>query len=48
MSEKISLKGVLFNPLSKNNPVVVQILGICSVLAVTAKPVSYTHLECNL
>ncbi len=37
MSEKISLKGVLFNPLSKNNPVVVQILGICSVLAVTAK-----------
>lgn len=37
MSEKISLKGVLFNPLSKNNPVVVQVLGICSVLAVTAK-----------
>ncbi|MBQ7942037.1 MAG: NADH:ubiquinone reductase (Na(+)-transporting) subunit D [Muribaculaceae bacterium] len=30
-------KGILFNPLSKNNPVVVQILGICSVLAVTAK-----------
>lgn len=30
-------KGVLFNPLSKNNPVVVQVLGICSVLAVTAK-----------
>ena len=28
---------VLFNPFSKNNPVVVQILGICSVLAVTAK-----------
>ena len=28
---------MLFNPLSKNNPVVVQILGICSVLAVTAK-----------
>ena len=28
---------VLFNPLSRNNPVVVQILGICSVLAVTAK-----------
>ncbi len=37
MSEKISLKGVMFNPLSKNNPVVVQVLGICSVLAVTAK-----------
>lgn len=30
-------KGVLFNPLSKNNPVIVQVLGICSVLAVTAK-----------
>ncbi len=37
MAEKISNKEVLFNPLSKNNPVVVQILGICSVLAVTAK-----------
>lgn len=30
-------KAVLFNPLSKNNPVIVQILGICSSLAVTAK-----------
>ena len=30
-------KGILFNPLSKDNPVLVQILGICSVLAVTAK-----------
>lgn len=30
-------KTVLFNPFSKNNPVIVQILGICSVLAVTAK-----------
>lgn len=37
MAEKISAKSVLFNPLSQNNPVVVQILGICSVLAVTAK-----------
>ncbi|MDE5810819.1 MAG: NADH:ubiquinone reductase (Na(+)-transporting) subunit D [Muribaculaceae bacterium] len=37
MAEKISNKSVLFNPFSKNNPVVVQILGICSVLAVTAK-----------
>ena len=32
-----SWKTVLFNPFSKNNPVIVQILGICSVLAVTAK-----------
>jgi Na+-transporting NADH:ubiquinone oxidoreductase subunit D len=30
-------KFVLFNPLSKDNPVLVQILGICSTLAVTAK-----------
>lgn len=37
MAEKISNKTVLFNPFSKNNPVIVQILGICSVLAVTAK-----------
>lgn len=37
MAEKISNKSVLFNPFSKNNPVIVQILGICSVLAVTAK-----------
>lgn len=31
------IKEVLFNPFSKNNPVIVQVLGICSVLAVTAK-----------
>ena len=37
MDDKISAKSVLFNPLSNNNPVMVQILGICSVLAVTAK-----------
>lgn len=37
MSEKIKSRAVLFNPLSKDNPVIVQILGICSVLAVTAK-----------
>ena len=30
-------KAVLFNPLSKDNPVLVQILGICSSLAITAK-----------
>ena len=30
MADKINNKEVLFNPLSKNNPVVVQILGICS------------------
>ncbi|MBR6432739.1 MAG: NADH:ubiquinone reductase (Na(+)-transporting) subunit D, partial [Muribaculaceae bacterium] len=28
-------KEALFNPLSKDNPVLVQILGICSTLAVT-------------
>lgn len=37
MAEKVSNKSVLLNPFSKNNPVVVQVLGICSVLAVTAK-----------
>lgn len=37
MAEKISNKSVILNPLSKDNPVVVQVLGICSVLAVTAK-----------
>ncbi len=37
MAEKISYKDVFFNPFSKNNPVIVQILGICSVLAVTTK-----------
>ena len=29
-------KEALFNPLSKDNPILVQILGICSSLAVTA------------
>jgi len=37
MAEKTNNFSVFFNPLSKNNPVVVQVLGICSVLAVTAK-----------
>lgn len=37
MAEKIDWKTVFFNPFSKNNPVIVQVLGICSVLAVTAK-----------
>ena len=37
MAVKIKTKTVFFNPFSKDNPVVVQILGICSVLAVTAK-----------
>lgn len=37
MAESISNKSVFFNPFSKDNPVLVQILGICSVLAVTVK-----------
>lgn len=37
MAEKVSYKDVLFNPFSKDNPVIVQVLGICSALAVTAK-----------
>ncbi len=34
---KTNNKSILFNPFSKDNPVIVQVLGICSVLAVTAK-----------
>ncbi|OQX79992.1 MAG: NADH:ubiquinone reductase (Na(+)-transporting) subunit D [Bacteroidetes bacterium 4484_249] len=30
-------KKLIFNPLSKENPITVQVLGICSALAVTAK-----------
>ena len=37
MSEKTKYSAIFFNPLSKDNPVLVQILGICSALAVTAK-----------
>ncbi|MDE5785146.1 MAG: NADH:ubiquinone reductase (Na(+)-transporting) subunit D [Duncaniella sp.] len=37
MAEKIKNSAVLFIPMSENNPVIVQVLGICSVLAVTAK-----------
>lgn len=37
MAEKIKNSRVFLNPFSKDNPVIVQILGICSVLAVTAK-----------
>lgn len=37
MAEKINNKSIFFNPFSKNNPVIVQVLGICSVLAVTVK-----------
>lgn len=37
MAEKSGNLNVFFNPFAKDNPVVVQVLGICSVLAVTAK-----------
>lgn len=37
MAQKNNNLSVFLNPLSRNNPVVVQVLGICSVLAVTAK-----------
>lgn len=37
MADKTPLRQIIFNPLSRNNPVIVQILGICSVLAVTVK-----------
>ena len=35
---------LLFTPIIENNPIALQILGICSALAVTVKTVSYTHL----
>ena len=35
MSDKT--KAVLLGPLNKNNPVIIQVLGICSALAVTSK-----------
>ena len=41
---------LLFTPIVENNPIALQILGICSALAVTVKmdvtliTVSYTHL----
>ena len=31
-----TIKQVLFDPLIKNNPIALQILGICSALAVTS------------
>lgn len=34
---KTDYKAIFFNSFSKNNPVIVQVLGICSTLAVTAK-----------
>ena len=37
MAEKTDNKRVFLNPLYNTNPVIVQILGFCSVLAVTAK-----------
>ena len=37
MAEKVKNSAVFFNPLSKDNPVIVQVLGICSALTVTAK-----------
>lgn len=37
MAEKQSRKGLLLNPVINNNPIALQILGICSALAVTTK-----------
>lgn len=37
MAETLTKRQIFFNPFSKDNPVIVQVLGICSVLAVTAK-----------
>ena len=37
-------KKLISDPLDENNPVTIQVLGICSALAVTVQTVSYTHL----
>lgn len=37
MSDKKSLKSVLLDPVLANNPIALQVLGICSALAVTSK-----------
>lgn len=37
MSEKVNYKDLLLAPVVKNNPIALQILGICSALAVTTK-----------
>ncbi len=37
MAVQVRYKDIFFNPFSKDNPVIVQVLGICSCLAVTAK-----------
>ncbi len=37
MALNSKIKAVLLGPLSKNNPILVQVLGICSALAVTSK-----------
>ena len=36
MAQQATVKEVLFNPVFNNNPIALQILGICSALAVTA------------
>ncbi|OEY67119.1 NADH:ubiquinone reductase (Na(+)-transporting) subunit D [Marinobacter sp. X15-166B] len=45
MSEAASAKQVLFEPIFKNNPIALQILGICSALAVTTS-MSVTLVMC--
>lgn len=37
MSNKKSIKSILFDPILANNPIALQVLGICSALAVTSK-----------
>lgn len=37
MSDKKSLKSILLDPILANNPIALQVLGICSALAVTSK-----------
>jgi Na+-transporting NADH:ubiquinone oxidoreductase subunit NqrD len=36
-------KKVLFGPVVDNNPIALQVLGVCSALAVTSKCFGYDH-----
>lgn len=37
MSDKKTLKAILLDPVLANNPIALQVLGVCSALAVTSK-----------
>lgn len=46
MADTKEMKAVLFGPVFANNPIALQVLGICSALAVTSS--LKMHLLCQL